>query len=219
MVRGKIRSHGPPILAVSSYPDVSEFLSPFSTFPPIPPFHIKAMDVTQLYAIVAGGLFALLTVLNFCFRLWKITQKCSAVVLRYIVYPLFLRRHRLMGPWSRSGFLLRFAYIAANIFCSGFRIVSVPEASNRTGTLSLINMLPLFLGPHLSFLAVMMGLSLHNFQAVHGSSAFVSVLLSAAHTGLGLSGSGAYSFHEPSHLYGLIVRIPRANDINRLTPT
>ena len=175
----------------------------------------KTMDVTTIYAIVAGGVFALSTVFNFCFRLWRTTRCCTVLILRYIVYPLFIRHHCLAGPWSRGGFLLRFVYIAVNVFCSGFQIRSVAEACSRTGTLSLINMAPLFLGPHLSFLAVMMGISLPTFRTIHGSSAAVSLLLSAAHTILGIYDSRSYSFHEPSHLYGLIVgRIPGTNNVD-----
>ena len=78
--------------------------------------------------------------------------------------------------------LLRVLHITVNIFCTGFKIGSIAEAADRTGTLSLINMIPLFLGPHLSFLASTVGLSLKIFQAVHSSSAVVSVLLGATHT-------------------------------------
>ena len=163
------------------------------------------MDVTQVYAIVAGGLFAVLTMLNFCLGLLKFTETYGILVLRYLVYPFSIHRHRLIGPWSRGGLLLRLLHITVNAFCGGFKIGSVAEATDRTGTLSLINMIPLFLGPHLSFLASMVGLSLQTFHAIHGSSAVVSVLLGATHTILSLHSSSPGSLHESTHLYGLIV--------------
>ena len=175
--------------------------APTLTFPPL----IRAMDVTQVYAIVAGGLFAILTMLNFCLGLCKFTETYGILVLRHLVYPFSIRRHRLIGPWSRGGLLLRVVHVTVNAFCSGFKVGSVAEATDRTGTLSLINMIPLFLGPHLSFLASMVGLSLQTFHAIHGSSAVVSVLLGATHTILSLHGSSPGSLHESTHLHGLIV--------------
>ena len=55
------------------------------------------------------------------------------------------------------------------------------EASKRTGILSLINLMPLFFGPHLDFLAKLLGISLNNLHTVHGSAAIISVSLSTAH--------------------------------------
>ena len=186
---------------------------------------MRTMDVTQVYVIVAGGLFAVLTVLNFCLGLWRITQTYGSLVLRYLVYPFFIHRHRLIGPWSRGAMLLRVLHVTVNIFCTGFKIGSIAEAADRTGTLSLINMIPLFLGPHLSFLASTVGLSLKTFQAVHGWSALVSVLLGATHTIFSLH-SSSFSLKQSICRYGLIVcvSLPRnyrrelINDLGNLFP-
>lgn len=175
------------------------------------------MNLTELYAIVAGGLLALSAVLKFCWRLWKTTRRCTLLVLRYLVYPLFIRQHRLVEPWSRSGFLLRVVYSMVNTFCSVFRISSAAEASSRVATLSLINLIPIFLGPHLSFLAMIMGFSLQTFKAVHGSSAVVAVLLAATHTILSVYGNKPFSVRDTSQLYGLIVSF-LLHQTTRLTP-
>ena len=163
------------------------------------------MDVTQIYAVVAGSLFAALTTINFCIHLGTILQTCTVWILRHIVYPFFLRRHRLIGPWSRRGLILRSIYLLTNIFCSSYRTQSIVEAGNRTGILSLINLMPVFFGPHLDFLAGLMGVSLHNLHTVHGSAAVVSVLLSAAHALFSVYGGQWNTLAWSPHLYGLIV--------------
>lgn len=172
------------------------------------------MDVTQIYAIVAGSLFAVLTTINFCIHLWAMFQTYAGWILRHIVYPFFLRRHLVVGPWSRRGFILRSIYILTNIFCSVYRTNSILEAGNRTGILSLINLMPLFFGPHLDFLAGLMGVSLHNMHTVHGSAAVVSVLLSAAHAIFSVLDGKWKTLAWSSHVCGLIV-----SPIHHLVPS
>ena len=176
--------------------------------------HHAAMDVSQVYAIAAGGIFAALTILRFCLNMWKMTQSMISLFCHHLLYPLFLHRHRFVGPWSRWGFIVRVLYLAANILCSGFRIKSIAGASDRTAVLALLNTIPLFFGPHLGFLATAMNLSLQSYQIMHASSATMSVLLSSAHALLSCYSRGApRAVHSLSHnanaspLYGLIVRI------------
>ena len=139
------------------------------------------MDVTRSYAIVAQSLFAVLTTVNFCILLCTILQTYTVWILQQIVYPFFLGRHRLVGPWSLRGFILRCIYVLTNIFYSAYGTESIMEAGKRIGILSLINLMPLYFGPHLDFLAEFLGVSLHDLHTVHGSAATMSVLLSAAH--------------------------------------
>lgn len=47
----------------------------------------------------------------------------------------------------------RLYYIALNVFCLAFRVPTLSKAGLRAGNLSLANMIPLFAGAHLSFLA------------------------------------------------------------------
>lgn len=165
------------------------------------------MDVSQIYAIVAGSLFAVLTTVNFCIHLWTSLQTYTVWILGHIVYPFFLRRHRLVGPWSLRGFILRNVYLLANIFCSVYQTQSIMEAGKRTGILSLINLMPLFFGPHLDFLADFMGVSLHNLRTAHGSAAVMSVVLSAAHAIFSVFGGEWKTLAWSPHLYGLIVSL------------
>ncbi len=72
------------------------------------------------------------------------------------------------------------------------------EAGKRIGILSLINLMPLYFGPHLDFLEELLGVSLHNLHTVHGSAAIVSVLLSATHVLLGVFGGKLCAFLAPS---------------------
>ena len=139
------------------------------------------MDVTRIYAIAAQSLFAVLTTINFCIQLCSILQTYIVWILRQIAYPFVPGRHRLVGPWSLRDFILHCTYVLTNIFCSAYGTESIMEAGKRICILSLINLMPLYFGPHLDFLAELLGVSLHDLHTVHGSAAIISVLLSAAH--------------------------------------
>ena len=168
--------------------------------------HPAVMDVTRIYAILAQSLFAVLTTVNFCIQLCTILQTYTVWILRQTAYPCFPGCHRLIGPWSLRGFILRCIYILPNIFCSAYGTESIMEAGKRIGILSLINLMPYF-GPHLDFLAELLGVSLHDLHTVHGSAAIVSVLLSATHALLGVFGGQWNALAWLPRLCALFVRL------------
>lgn len=81
------------------------------------------------------------------------------------------------------------------------------ETDNRTGILSLINLMPLFLGPHLDFLAGLMGLSLHNLHNIYGAAAVISLLLGAAYAMFSVFGGRWNKLAWPGYLYGIAVSL------------
>lgn len=101
------------------------------------------MEITQIYAIVAGGVFLLLIFMKGFRFIQQNLQSLSITISRYLTYPLVVRRHRLLGPWSPADVLLQLLYISLNFFCATFRVTSFDEVEDRAGTLSIINMAPL----------------------------------------------------------------------------
>ena len=139
------------------------------------------MDVTRLYAMVANGLYATLTIFNFCQNAWKAIQALVMMFHRRILYPSRVRGTWFYGPWSRWGCFLRLLCLSVNVLCSGLPIASVAEADDRTAALALLNTMPLFLGRLLRFTATTVGLSVQNDHSIHGISATVSVIFNAFH--------------------------------------
>lgn len=187
--------------------NTTPFTSPCAQVTKNHPKHFAVMDVAQIYAIVAGSLFGILTTVNFFIHLWTALQTNTAWILRHIVYRFVLRRHRLVGPWSLRGFLLFCLYILTNIFCSVYGTNSKVEAGKRTGILSLINLMPLYFGPHLGFLAKLLGVSLHDIHTVHRSAAVMSVALSTTHALFSVFGGQWNLLARFPRLYALIVRL------------
>ncbi len=84
-------------------------------------------------------------------------------------------------------------------------MTSFDEVGDRAGTLSIINMAPLFFGLHLSFLADLLGLSLSNYRRIHRSARIMSFALVALHTFVVVHHDPTYSLRIPRNLYLLIV--------------
>lgn len=162
------------------------------------------MDVTQYFAIAAGGLYGVVVIISFIAHLVHLCRThLSATFLRHVIYPFFLNRHRFVGPWTRTSVLLHIFYWATMGFCCSFRTTGLTDASARAGTLSLINMIPLFSSFHLSFVADMFGISLRAYRQLHGSVGYVAGALTLFHTVVNVT-RGALQSH--ARIYGLMVR-------------
>ena len=165
------------------------------------------MEATQIYAITAGGIFVILAIINFLLSIMQKLHACNMIILKHLLYPFFIRRHRLIGPWTRVDALWRILYLTTNVLFSVFPLLSMTRTAKRAGHISLINMIPLFLGPHLSFLADILGLRLHTYMILHSASAAMTLTLGVVHVILGLLHEPAYRrLTERPQVAGLIVR-------------
>jgi predicted ferric reductase len=95
--------------------------------------------------------------------------------------------------------------IAGTIFCFSFRAPAIEQAGRRAGTLSLVNLIPVFAGPHLSTLADLLVLTLATFQQIHRSAGLMAVLLAVFHVLVALIPRPAFSLDLPQNLFAVIV--------------
>ena len=134
------------------------------------------MNINQGYATAIGSIVIIFVLANFLPRITRLVKHISLLISRHLTYPYLLHRHIFLGPWSRADVLVQLIYIAANIIClifkvstmsksnlPTFQVSTILESSLQAGTLSLINMIPVFAGPHLGFLADLLGLSISTY--------------------------------------------------------
>jgi hypothetical protein len=163
------------------------------------------MDITKLYALVAGSFF-------FCLFVFRI-RRCIRSFLKfinfqasqYLIYPRLIHRRRYLSPWSWADALLQLSYIGLNMFCIGFKFPSIHTASLRAADLSLINLILVFAGPHLNFLADILGLSLTTYRRVHRSFGIMSCFLLSFHALTMLADRVYFPLRIADNLWGLIV--------------
>lgn len=139
------------------------------------------MEITQWYAIVVASAASSFLLLNLFAYLALFRGHISLIVSKHLTFPYVLSRHALLGPWSAADVLLQMVYLTVNVFFLSFRVTDMSQAGVRAGTLSLINMAPLFGGLHHDFLADLFGSSLKTCQRVHRSAGFAAFACAALH--------------------------------------
>lgn len=164
------------------------------------------MEITTIYAIAAGGIVSVFIFIRCLYLLAPLQSTVSVFVSRHLTYPYCLGRHRFAGPWTRAGVLVHISYLAVNLVCLLLSAPSVSDIGGRAGVLSVVNMTFLFTGPHLSLLADILGVSLHTCRKIHGSMAWMSVLLLAIHVVIALLiGRVAFPLRDAANLIAAIV--------------
>ena len=141
----------------------------------------KIMEITEVYAITAGALFGLPLVIRATSFFLRFFRPYGILLMRHLLYPRVLRRHRFVGPCTRAQVLAYIVYLAADIICSTLKVSTVRELGTRTGTLSLINMIPAYFGYHLNFVSDILGLSILEYRRIHAWTGVMSVSLGLLH--------------------------------------
>ena len=163
------------------------------------------MEITQIYAIAVGGVFLLLLSTRCISSAQRVLQALELLVAKHVTYPLLVRRHRLLGPWSRADVLVQVLYLTINVFCITFRVTAIEEIGVRAGTLALTNMAPLFFGFHFSFLADILGISVSNYRRIHRMTGWMSCLLVLVEALVATHGDPSFWRDMPKNLYTVVV--------------
>lgn len=162
------------------------------------------MDITQAYATAAGGIIILFVLANSLSHIARLIELVYSFTSVYLTYLYLLSRHRFLGPWTRAGVLTQLIYMAANLFSLSYRVSAISQAGLGAGTLSWINMIPLFAGPQIGFLADLLGVSVAAYRYLHRSAGLVSSALFLFHV-LTMVGRGSLPVGTGRGLFGVIV--------------
>ena len=147
------------------------------------------MTEIQLYAVLLGITAAV--TLFFSRRWWPVIHRwlqrrvvhLYSGLLRYGIYPWIVDPHRLCGPWTPVGLVVRCVYWAANGFLVVFPSRDWHAAATRAGTLALVNMALLYLTWSHDDMASIWGVSLMLYRQMHATVGWVMVMLIIFHTG------------------------------------
>ena len=163
------------------------------------------MDVTQYYAIAAGGCIALLFIVQTLIRISWLFIPCIALLRKFFLCPLLLRRHRLLGPWTRAQVAIELIYLAVNALCACFRVSTASNVATRARYLSLINMMPTYFEFHLSFVCTLLGISLPTYRLFHASTGTMSVILNVLHAVISAAAKPSLGWKRSEQVFQMIV--------------
>ncbi len=145
------------------------------------------MKLARIYIILVNGIFAILTIIDSFLRLSQVISTYWLLLLRYLVYFVFLHRHYVLGSWSRFGLLLWLSYLVVNVFFDLFKVTTIFETQLRINTLLLINLLSLYLRTHFDFLVDLIGVFIRFFRTIYAFSSLMATLLSDTHIALSVA--------------------------------
>jgi hypothetical protein len=74
------------------------------------------MDVSALYAVAAGGIFASLIFIRFLANFIRLTSRIFMLILKHLIYLYLLDYYYLYSSWMCFEFLTYSLYITVNIF-------------------------------------------------------------------------------------------------------
>lgn len=165
------------------------------------------MDPFTIYALVIGGVFAALFILN-TIRLSPILlrSRFAKQIFRHIVWPVLIPRTRLTPPITRGDAIVQSFYWGGTIVANVFRVQNLPQAASRAGSLTILHLVPLMAGSRLSFAADMIGLSLRTYQYLHNTLGVMLTAQLLSHIALLLK-CGRVRILESRDRFGVIVRL------------
>jgi hypothetical protein len=153
-----------------------------------------------IYALTLSGLLATSFALTHLLpRILRFRGPILLFTTKTLSYTFVLGRHAWVGPWTVAATVAQSMYIIGNIISISLGVSSLSEVALRAGKMALVNLIPLFLSPHLGTLADFFGISLRSFRKVHGSVGVMSFVLTLVHVCIMLFQS------EQRDLYTLMV--------------
>ena len=126
------------------------------------------MDVTKWYAVALGAIAALVLGFYLMQSVYKLVHTYATILfLKHLLYPQIHRRLRGSGRTSRFDVMLIMAFLIANMLLISIGVRSKAHIIQRTGLLSIINLIPLALGGRINLVANWCGITLGDYSRVH----------------------------------------------------
>lgn len=125
-------------------------------------------------------------------------------LLRHVIYARFYWTFLGLGSTSRFHLILAISYIAGTGVCNFVQVDTLQAAGKRAAKLSLINLIPMFLGGSYEFGARILGVSLYSYGFLHRSFALVALIEAVTHVIIVVR-LNSISLANEIQFYGLLV--------------
>lgn len=163
------------------------------------------MNIYLIFAVVVGSFFGLFVIRHAHQLMIKFLWSRHVFVFLYRhLYPVLIKRNRVLPAFTRLHILLQAIYWAGSIVCNTVGISGVAEGSTRAGMLALVNLVPLLFSDRLSFAADILSISNRTYLQIHKAMGVMAVLQLTAHIVLD-SISGNLVLSRAKDTYGLVV--------------
>jgi hypothetical protein len=125
-------------------------------------------------------------------------------LLRHVIYARIYWAFLGFGSTSRLHLMLAILYIAGTGVCNFVQVDTLQAAGKRAAKLSLINLIPMFMGGSYEFGARILGVSLYSYGFLHRSFALVALIEAVTHVIIVIR-LNSISWTNEVQFYGLLV--------------
>jgi len=164
------------------------------------------MDIPKWYAIALGSLILLYVVACLFFAIASLIQAYGKLYfLKYLFYPQIPRYLRRSRKTTRFDVLILLAFLIANTLALTIDIKKDTDRFiKRSGLISVINLMPLFIGGQMNIVASRCGVGLRAYTRIHRLLGRIAVLEGFIHVVASFS-SNKFNFRTQTSIAGLIV--------------
>jgi hypothetical protein len=151
-----------------------------------------AMDITQWYAISLGCLVGLAIIGRLLFSITIVRIYGTFYLRKHITYPQIHRYLRRPGNVTRLDLLVLSTFLVGNAVCLSINVKGVPEFIERSGLISIINLMPLSPGANMNLIVSLWGIRLPTYAKLHRWLGRVAIVEGLIHATV------AVSYHKPN---------------------
>jgi hypothetical protein len=177
---------------------------------------VPVMDIIPACAITTGGIVTLLLLYRLHPYVVRFAGYLSVLVSKHLTYLYLLHRHRLFGLWSRAGVALQITFTLIILFYISFvislfpisiRLSKTAEAGSRSGTLTLVTLIPLLASAHYALFADLIRVLLQKVRLIHRSAGVAMPLLCLLHVLIALTSKVSFSLDNTQDVFAVIIGI------------
>lgn len=155
------------------------------------------MDITQWYGVALGSLAALIILFS------NLHIRPAVFLLKHIFYPQIHPLIRGTSKTTRFEAILIGSFLVGNVLCTSLGIKSPSDFVKRTALVSVINIIPLFLGGRINTIVSFSRVKYEPYARIHRWLGRIAIVECIVHSTL--ASASQKSFHSRSQIYGLTV--------------
>lgn len=170
-----------------------------------------------IYGSVIGFAILFFLLCNLTMRIVSSLLSSSALrshvgpfILNHIIYARSNYHFLGLGSISRSRLTLTILYYVGTGICNYIGVHTIEDAGKRAARLSLVNLIPMFLGGGYEFGARLLAISLRSYGFLHRLFASVAFLEASLHVII-LAQARTITLEHESQIYGVLVSINYRN--------
>lgn len=163
------------------------------------------MSPVQFYALTVVSIIAILVCSNLFAKCRRLLQYTKFWLTKHLCRRHSILEMKWLGSWTWWSILMQSILIGANLLMTFFRFTDIQTAARRAGEVALVNMAVFYLGPHLSYQADCLHITLSRMKSIHRGITWSFVIMTTFHIAALKPTQQAFTSGLSKQFYGVIV--------------